>query len=132
MCNAILAKIHSSALLFLQICRLGIHDSQKSLSFGISYATQYSNIAESFKYRTWSIYAPLKTPLYTMSESETTSTSNWNVMRDCEAERRGAHWEKVTYTSLPFLALKGLKPLFYHSKSNSIYLHTYTHSHYNA
>ena len=35
-----------------------------------------------------------KTPLCTMSES--TSTSNWKAIRDGGAERRGAHWEKVT------------------------------------
>ena len=33
-----------------------------------------------------------------MSESETTSASNWKVIRDGEARRRGARWEEVTFT----------------------------------
>ena len=32
-----------------------------------------------------------------MSESETTSASNWKVIRDGEAGRQG-HWEKATFT----------------------------------
>ena len=47
----------------------------------------------------------MKTPLCTMSKSETTSASNCKVIRDGEAGRRGARWQKVTFT----LALKGLK-----------------------
>ena len=45
-----------------------------------------------------------------LSESETTSASNWKVIRDGEAGRRKARWEKVTFT-LEFSALKGLKIL---------------------
>ena len=33
-----------------------------------------------------------------MSESETTSSSNWKVIRDGEAGMRGARWEEVTLT----------------------------------
>ena len=32
-----------------------------------------------------------------MSESETTSALNWKVIRDGEAGKRGARWEKVTF-----------------------------------
>ena len=49
----------------------------------------------------------MKTPLCTMSKSQTTSASNCKVIRDGEAGRRGACWLKVTFT-LEFLALKGL------------------------
>jgi len=43
-------------------------------------------------------------------ESETTSGWNWKVIRDGEAGRRGARWQKVTFTLDfgDFLALKGL------------------------
>ena len=53
----------------------------------------------------------MKTPLCTMSKSETTSASNCKVKRDGEAGRRGARWQKVTFTLdffSQFLALKGL------------------------
>ena len=45
-----------------------------------------------------------------MSESETTSASNWKVIRDGEAGRRDMHWEEVTFTLdfCQFVALKGL------------------------
>ena len=33
-----------------------------------------------------------------MSESETTSASNWKVIRDGEAGRRGEGWEEITFT----------------------------------
>ena len=46
-----------------------------------------------------------------MSESQTTSASNWKVIKDSEARRRGAPWAKVTFTLdfFEFLAVKGLK-----------------------
>ena len=52
----------------------------------------------------------MKTPLCTMSKSETTSASNCKVIRDGEAGRRGARWHwQVTFTlDFQFLALKGL------------------------
>ena len=37
-----------------------------------------------------------------MSESET-SASNWKVIRDNKAGRRGARWEKITFTLDEFL-----------------------------
>ena len=40
-----------------------------------------------------------------MSESETTSASNWKLIMDGKTGRRGAFWEKVIFT-LDFLALK--------------------------
>ena len=45
-----------------------------------------------------------------MPESETTSASNWKVIKDGEAGRRGACWEEVTFTLdfSQFVALKGL------------------------
>ena len=45
-----------------------------------------------------------------MSESETTSASNWKVIRGDEAGRRGARWEKVTFT-LDFSLLWAVKGL---------------------
>ena len=40
----------------------------------------------------------MNTPLCTMCDSETTSASNWKVIRYGQAGRRGARWEKVTFT----------------------------------
>ena len=36
-----------------------------------------------------------------MSKSETTSASNWNVIKDGEAGRRGARWEEVRFELFP-------------------------------
>ena len=43
-----------------------------------------------------------------MSESETTSVSNWKVIRDGKIGRRGACWEKVTFTLEKVPVVKGL------------------------
>ena len=49
-----------------------------------------------------------------MSESETTSASNWKGIRYGEAGRQGARWEKVTFTLdfIQFWAVKGLMHSF--------------------
>ena len=47
-------------------------------------------------------YLVIKTPLVqrvsAMSESETTSASNWKVISDSEVGRLVVHWEKVAFT----------------------------------
>ena len=47
-----------------------------------------------------------------MYESETTIVSNWKLIRDAKAGRRGASWEEVTFT-LEFVALKGLRVAYF-------------------
>ena len=42
---------------------------------------------------------------YNMSESETTSSSKWKVIRDGEAGRQGSRWERT----FQFLVAKGLR-----------------------
>ena len=52
----------------------------------------------------------MKTPLCPCSKEKPQVFSNWKVIRDDEARRRGSPWEKVTFTSdfLEFLAVNRL------------------------